>query len=451
MADRLLTKTNLLSLALLAAVMHAAAGMMRYLLPMDQFTESMMDLPLMAAAVFFLLYLLRRDGLPRPPAAQILLFLFLLWFSVSCLSASFRDDPLLGGDNTRPFLNALISCLLFFPLGCALSREKTPPVGKILLHACMLIWTAFIVYAVVCVFQGKNTRLPGGGYIAMVNDSLQINCNRNTTGSWEMLFFLGCFLLLLRCKSPALKAVYGLALAVHYTALILSNSRASVFSTLVCFGAITFIAVFRLLKKQPTFRRAALSLGCAALAAAAFYLLRGAVFRLYAADTGSATAGARALTEKNANNDITANRLLLWKAAVEGVFSSAPRALLGVTPRGVPRMITLFSGLYDNTCYSHNQILEIACAAGLPAMCLMLCWFALILRDTARILINKNGQTLLKCLSMVMLTLATVNMVEAYLIFYDFPGGYVFFFLCGLIHGAAKRGRTPGASSAPGP
>ena len=51
MADRLLTKTNLLSLALLAAVMHAAAGMMRYLLPMDQFTESMMDLPLMAAAV----------------------------------------------------------------------------------------------------------------------------------------------------------------------------------------------------------------------------------------------------------------------------------------------------------------------------------------------------------------------------------------------------------------
>ena len=451
MADRLLTKKNMLSLALLAAVFHAAAGMMRYLLPMDQFTENMLDLPLMAAAVFFLLYLLRRDDLPRPRAAQILLFLFLLWFAVSCVSASFRDDPLLGGDNTRPFLNALISCLLLFPLGCALSREKTPPVGKILLHFCMLVWTAFIVYAVICVFQGKITRLPGGGYIAMVNDSLQLNCNRNTTGSWEMLFFLGSFLLILRCKSPALKAVYGLAMIVHYTALILSNSRASVFSTLVCFAVITFIAVFRLLKKQPAYRRVLFPLGCALLAAAAFYLLRGAVFRLYTAGSGITTAGARALTEMNTHNDITNSRLPIWQAAVEGIFSSAPRALLGVTPRGVPRMVTLFSGRFNNTCYSHNQILEIACAAGLPAMCLMLCWFALILRDTARILIKRNERPLLKCLSMVMLTLAAVNMVEAYLIFYDFLGGYVFFFLCGLIHGAAKRGITPGASSAPGP
>ena len=439
--DRILTKKNLLTLGMLAAVMHAAIGMLRYFLPTGILFERLMDVPLLLAAVFSVLYLLRRDAFPRPRPAQMLLLLFLGWLAVSCLSVSFRRDPALGGDSSGPFLNAAVSCLLLFPLGCALGREKAPAAGKALLHACMLIWTAFILYALAAVFQGKTVRLPGGGYIAMVKDSLQLNCNRNTTGAWAMVFFLAAFLMVLWCRQSALKAVYGAALAVHYAALILSNSRASIYAALPGFAALTFIGAFRLLRKQPARRRALLCLGLAAAAAAAFYLLREPVFRLYAVCSGKkAGTGAREVTQA-VGNEITSGRLNIWQYTVQGIFSSVPRALLGVTPRGVPRLITLVSGKFGKTFYSHNQVLEIAAATGLPGMGLMLAWFALILRDMLRILFRRGGRALALSLSAVVLALALANTMEACLIFYDYLGGYVFFFLCGMIHGAAGRGK----------
>lgn len=441
MTDRILTKKNLLILGILAGILYAALGMMRYLLPLSSLTRTLMKLPLMLTAVFFLLYLLRHNVFPRPGGAQTLLFLFLGWLAVSCLSASFRQDPATAGDNSAPFLNAAVSCLLLFPLGCALGGEKAPAAGKALLHACMLIWTAFIVYALAVVFQGRYARLPSGGYIAMVSESLQLNCNRNTTGAWEMLFFLVSFLMILRCRHPALKAVYGAALAVHYTALILSNSRASIFAALPGLAALTFIGAFRLLNKQPVRRRALLSLALAAAAAAVFYLLREPVFRLYTACAKTTvTDGARGLTQ-TAYGGVTAGRLEIWKYTVQGIFSSVPRAVLGVGPRGVPRLITLISGQFSNLFYSHNQVLEIAAATGIPGMGLMLAWFALILRDMIRIPFIRGGRALPLCLCALILVLALANTVEACLIFYDFPVGYAFFFLCGAVHGAAERGK----------
>ncbi|MBO4925594.1 MAG: O-antigen ligase family protein [Clostridia bacterium] len=439
MTDRILTKKNLLTLGMLAAVMHAALGMLRYFFPASTLLERLMDVPLMLTAVFSVLYMLRRDAFPRPRPAQTLLLLFLGWLALSCLSVSFRQDPALGGDNTRPFVNAAVSCLLLFPLGCAAGEGKAPSPGKALLHACMLIWTAFILWALAVVFQGKIYRLPGGGYIAMVNDSLQLNCNRNTTGAWEMLFFLVSFLMILRCRRPAVKAVYGAALAIHYAALILSNSRTSIYAALPGLAALTFIGAFRLLKNQPFPRRALLSLALAAAAAAAFYLLREPVFRLYTACAKTtATDGARELTQTT-GREMTGERLPVWKYTLQGIFSSVPRALLGVGPRGVPRLITLISGQYKNLYYSHNQVLEIAAAAGIPGVVLMLAWFALILRDMFRILFRRGGRALPLCLCALILVLALANMMEAYLIFYDYLGGYVFFFLCGAVHGAADR------------
>ena len=163
------------------------------------------------------------------------------------MSVTFNNDWV--NYNSYPMLNTAISMFLAFPLGYVLIREKQNKTGAILLHTLLICWTIFIAYVLIRIFRGETIPTPNGGIIRMTG-SLEINCNRNITGAWEMLAFLVCCFLTFRCKLLPFRIFYGLSSVIHFIALALSNSRVCILSALAGLAAMEGILVYIQLDKR---------------------------------------------------------------------------------------------------------------------------------------------------------------------------------------------------------
>lgn len=451
---RLFQKKTILNLGLIAAALHVLLGTLLYFFDLQTlWTVDYVVLGLLgtSAVVYFAL-----DQTPiRLQKPQMLLIAFLIWYLFSCLSmtTTYHNDWV--NYNREPMLNVFVALLLVFPLGYNAAREKRLPLGKILLYLAVLLWTAFIVWALAGVFQNRALPTANGGAIMMQNNALYLNCNPNTTGVLEMLFFLLCCFLALRARRVWQKTVFALCAPIHYAALVLSNSRTSVYASLIGFMLLAGITVCLLLKKSKKVVRLSAALAAALIAGAAFHLLRDQVYALYnacvqaasgvqAAADQAAAAPAQAAARDflgNVNNPLT-GRLTIWRGAWQGITSSPRSFFFGVTPPSVTSMISQATKSHREM-YTHNQFLEIAAASGIPALFLFLAWFALICKDAYRLIfVNKDRSALLGIPALI-LTLVLANLTEATLLYYHFLSGYVFFFLCGYLHGAVNDPLQP--------
>lgn len=445
MIDRILTRKNLLILAVFAAIMHTATSVLQYFLNFSSVSYALFDAPILLLAVCFLVYVGRNQTPFRFQNAQTLLVLFFIWLLISCLSMSIANNNDWTSYNSEVILNTAVAVLLCFSLGFVLAREKKPALCKWLLHAALIGWSLFILWVLMAVYQGSEIALPNGGYIFTREDSaLLLNCNPNTTGAWEMLAFLGCWCMVLCCKKTGMKILYGCLSVLHYMALILSCSRACIYASLAGFIALAGIAAYLILKRLSFPRRIAIALAVGLAAGAAFFFLQGSVFRLL--PTVSSEAGAEAsqntqtfLESKNSKIASTVSvRLDIWKCALEGVSNTFRSFLFGYTPRSVPDVITQISQGRYTDYYSHNQFVEIAASMGVPGLILFLAWLFLIVKDMFILVFRKKDASFLLGIPVIILMLLLANMVEAILVFYHFPNGYIFFFLCGILHGAAN-------------
>ena len=448
MIDRILTKKNLIILGIIAVVMRAAAGVLPWFLPFTSLMLELFDIPLYLLIACTIVYVGKQNTPVRFQTAQMLLILFFVWTILGCLSMSVAYNNDWVHYNADPLYNVFFSCMVFFPLGYVLIREKPAAVGKGILHFCLLAWTAFILVVLIVVSQGKTLDLSewknidgAQGQICFYKNSLILNCNRNHTGAWEMVFFLLCCFMVLGCRHPAWKAVYGVAAAIHYVALILSNSRASVYSAMAGWIVMAGIGAYLSLKKQKERNRILIAIAAAAAAGLVFYLLNGVVHQLFTTK-GRGLAGTvtntMTGTAAKAKTDITSGRVKIWKASLNGIFSSVRSFFFGFTTNTVPDMIGQFGTNPNNVSYTHNEFLEIAAGYGVPALCIFLVWLFFIVRDAFRLFFVQKNKTCLLGIPVIIFVLLLANMFEAHLIFLNHFSGYVFFFLCGILHGAAN-------------
>ena len=434
MTDRILTKKNLLVFGVFAVLLRAAVALLPWFLPLSQRMITLSDVPILILTVCTIVYVGRRKTPIRFQNAQVLLILFFAWTILACLSMSVTYDNDWVHHNSDPLLNAFVSCMVIFPLGYVLIREKPAAVGRGLFHAFILGWTAFMLIVLIVVAQGKTLSLGmdygnSDGLIRLYENGLELNCNRNHTGAWEMSFFLLSCFMVLRCRRPALKAIYSAAAAVHYVALILSNSRAAIFSVLLGWIALVGIGVFLRLGGQKRSRRLLIALAAAAVAGAAFFLLRSAVYSLFMQEGRGLTNGA---------DEFTSGRTDLWESALKGIVSSVRSFLFGFTPKSVPDMIAQTSNGRWPASYSHNEFLEIAAGIGVPGLCIFAGWLFLLVRDTYRLFFVQKDRSFRLVLPVIVFVLLLANMAEAHLLFYNHLSGYVFFLLSGMLHGTAN-------------
>ena len=450
---RVFQKKNLMTLAFLAAALHALLGTMMYFFQVAPlWTMDYALLGVLTAAV--VIYAALQPAAPRPDTAQWLLIGYILWYVVCCLAMGIKYNNDWVSYNIEPLLNTAVSLLVLFPLGCAVSRDGWVKTGKLLMAFIMLAWSAFMVFVLIRVFRGGVILTPNGGAILMRAGSLSLNCNRNTTGAIELVFLLGCCYAACRAKRVVWKALFGFSALVHCIALILSNSRTTVFAALPALGGSAGIMVYLALKNKKITTRLVIALLAGLAVAGAFYSLRGPVFSLYnasassaqqtqtaeeAADSTAETAASGRARDLLTNGEINlTGRLPIWKATLGGITSSFRTFIFGVTPPSVPSMIDQVRGTNHNY-YSHNQFLEVAAATGVPGLCIFLVWLAIIGKDMFRLFFRQKERSMLLILPVLILSLLLANMTEATLMYYHFLEGYAFFFLCGILHGAVNE------------
>ncbi len=455
MTEKILNKRNVISLGFFALVFHIMTMALTYFTNTGVFM--IVDYVILGLTTALSLLFLAKKQIPiRFQPAQILLILFMFWFIISCISMGVQYDNDWVNHNAFPMLNTAISMFLAFPLGYVWIREKNgtnrldpsvpnrPSVPLVLIHILLLGVTVFIGYVLINIFQGNKIPTPNGGKIYM-RTGLWLNCHYNITGAWELVFFLGCCYMAVRSKALSLKIVYALAAVIHYTALSLSNSRTSILTTLLGFMAMAGIVTYlRLTGKQTPASRARnrqrllYALGAAVIAGAAFYFLSGAVFKLYNSLTHS-SAAARATAAQVANNLTFTGRTKIWKATIEGIFTSFRMAMFGVTPMSTADMINQMTTQPSSFAHAHNQFLQIAAANGLPALCLFLGWLFIIGKDLYKLYFVQKDRTAFLLIPVIILVLLLSNMLEAFLVYGYEINGFAFFLLCGLLHGRVNE------------
>ena len=435
MTERILNRKNLLSLGLFAVLFHAVITFLPYFF--DGFGWIyIVDYIILGITGFAAIVYLAKGQYPiRFQPAQVLLLLFVAWYIVSCLSMTIKYGNDWVTHNNAGLLNIAVSSLLAFPLGYVMIREGKQSFGKILLHILLISWTLFIAFVLIYIFQGKTITTFNNGLIRIKSKALQLNCNQNTTGAWEMLFFLGCCFMTLWCRKLPLKIIYSIASIIHFSALILSNCRAGFLASLFGFMAITGIAVYLWLDKNKKKHKLLIAMAAAVAAGVVYYFLSQLVFILYNLLTGAKSSGRTFVAQEKTFS----GREEVWQYAIAGIFSSFRAAVFGFTPASVPEVIAQMSNDTLEAMYTHNQFLEIAAGIGIPGLCIFLVWFYMIVRDSYKLFFVQKDRTLFLIIPVLIISLMLANMMEATLVFYDYINHYVFFLLCGLVYGKVNE------------
>ena len=292
-----------------------------------------------------------------------------------------------------------------------------------------------MIYVLVMLFQGKSIELPNGGWIVMRDkDSLYMNCNRNLTGAWELIFFFGCFYMLLKVRRMPWKVVYAAATVVHYVTLVLSNSRTSFLSAMIGFALMIGIMMNSRFKDVTTKKRLVLTGTVIVGAALLFYLLRNPTFQTYwkIAFPGE-DFSVRDMAEQY-RGDVLNGRSRLWQLTFKAAFSSWRQVIFGVTPVSLGNLLEQF-GAGAGT-YTHNEILEILVASGIVGLAICVAWFVFMLKDMWIMFVKRKERSLDLCVPVMILCFLLANMFEATLLYYPrLTTGYVFFMLCGMLEG----------------
>ena len=447
--EKLLGKKNLLNFSLIVLFYHVSMTIIpwfEFIFPM--YIADYILLGLTAAG--WILHFAQRETRTRPKPIMIILIAFMIWLVISCVVMTIRYDNDWVSYNfapsasspVSPGLNAAVSLLFVFPLGIALAKEKEKPkVTSVLIHAFLLIWTAWITIVLITVFTGNTLHTTSGGTIGMVNNKLRLNGHYNIAGSWEMTFFLLCCFMAIQSKSRAWKCIYIAATLIHFVALMLTNSRASIYAAWPGFVAMMGIVAFLKTYKLKTQRRLLWALAAAALAAAAYYVLRNGVYALYGACSHREDISARRFFDYDGNTLFT-TRETIWKYTIKGLFSDPYITIFGVTPKSTRELFVQASNGTLSDSYTHNQFLEIAAAIGLPGLALFLSWGGFIARDTWRMYFTEKRWTILLCLPVIFVALLAANMMEAHLLFCEHMNGYIFFLLGGMIYGFMSTSST---------
>ncbi len=363
---------------------------------------------------------------------QGLLFIYLGWYVISCLIMTVKHHGDWVSYNNGVLLDTLICVAICYPIGMALAKGEGRKVFLGISHGLLLAWAVVMIITLIVVFQGNMLHLPNGKSFRMQNGSLLLSCNRNTTGLWSMVFFVGSVCMILHCKGALWKGIYIISSVVNYFVLALSGSRTSQLSTaLAILGIVGITLWLKLPVRIKAFNRLLIA-GCAGLlSAAVVWILRSPVFWLLHVTTGGEqTAEARDFM----NNGLRflGERLEVWDYFLKGWTSSVQVFLTGVTPASCTSLISEMSdGQFS--MYTHNQFLEIGVDTGLIGLGIFGFWFIRVIIQCWKLYFKEKNKTYRLLIPWFIALLMAGNMFEATLLFYRFMTAYIFFILCGMM------------------
>ena len=221
-------------------------------------------------------------------------------------------------------------------------------------------------------------------------------------------------------------------LVMHYIVLVLSNSRGA-FVGFICAAGVMAGACFFYCTCSSVKKRVVLSCVISAVAFCGFLALRSVVIFSFDTIRTIVSEGETAIpsAERDLELSYLSGRGDIWECALKAMISDVKTFFFGVTQGNVNETIGVMSnGRF--VMYTHNQILEVGLAIGVPGMLLFVGWLMLIARDCWEISFKKNSLSIInRLIPFVVLYLVLSNMVEAIIFFKGRFTECIFMVVCG--------------------
>lgn len=360
----------------------------------------------------------------------LLILLFLLMCTGALMTE--RADPGSFRENLGCLFDVAVSCFVLFPLGFISGRRGDYRFLQNLIDLLTAVYAVLLLCGLCGVYTGREVSLTGAA-VFVYKGQLYLGCNPNTTGMICALFMMNGLYRLLSGGRIA-RIIYILVEILLYTGLALSNSRGGAIAAAVGFGAFTGLCVWlRWNKNGKRNRKLLLTAMCAFLAGAALWYGRVLIqMTLPAEKTADGIAMEVRQLIAQGGAKYGSGRLKLWMTILKDVLPEHKALLL----RGCgPYSISEILAEYGFRLYTHNQILELTMAYGLPSSLTFLIWLGLTARQSWRVGAAPAGQVSLsrRVLPLMLLLSIVNNMFEATLLFYRYITGSLFFLVAGYV------------------
>ena len=411
----------------------------------------------LAAAAVVYLFAARRPGFGTWPekkrwlkgfcSYEQLYILYVFFWYIVCV---IMRDIFVGGSwfkSNDPWMFITgVMAFLMVPMARYTSFHDTRKTIELLLHPIIIPFALFTAYNLWRYFSGNMLIFPSGHHVFFENRFTisYSNMHRNFLGRQNMVM-LAFSLYMLLTQKPALKVVYALCFPVFFFCLILTNSRTSWYTAALILVCAAFFLCWNALDNKKAVLRLAVGLLAAALVVAACHWLRGETFvwldraqtRVGYVDplpadpapAAQAAAASRArpvytlqslshtearpdeaptpalLSEEQQasaasqarpfydNISTIGNRLPLYRAAFQAMFSRKYQFLFGVTPMAVEACLKQYDGVLKDFNYghAHNFFLQMGVAYGFPTMLATIAFaVSLLIRGVRLFFINRK-------------------------------------------------------------
>jgi len=393
-----------------------------------------------------------------------------VWSFVACFLSVAEGRASLSG-NVRYLYYMAVSLIVIFPLGYHLGRGRRMELLHAAFDLCYAVFLLYVLYVYYRFLRGDFffTTL-GGNEFNYYIPRIRFGLNQNNTAAYSAFFLLGGFYRFRALRSGWKKALLVLSEVVFFTVFAYSESRASIIAMAVAMGAMGGGAVYQRRKKGGV-ATVLLSLLCAAAAAAltvgliygalhVLHVLQAAILRAgtlpaaAAAESAASAAGNTAegaagdAAESAAANNLEARgltggnaatlgeRKTVWLAVIRDILRDRHLLVHGCSQASVSGEVFALVGQRYNT---HNQLLEVLLAYGLPALALFCVWLVWLAGKSLSLGLNRSeagdpGWML----PPILLLLIVNNMAETMLVARIHFVGFLFFLLAGYTGGLAE-------------
>lgn len=357
--------------------------------------------------------------------------LFLLFFVSTILMG--RANPGAFQTNRDHLYDSSISFFVIFPLGYWLGFRKDDRLLCAVIDMLTLLYTGFLALGLLSLYA--NIRFPFMPEEIYIWDGrLYLDAHPNYTGMMCATLMMAGLYRILRGRKWV-KLPYLAAEVILTVGLLLTDSRASMVAVVVAFGALIALCVWKWFGKNKSTGKMIW------ICAATLIVSMGVLWFLR--KLGPVIGGSDFQIRKLFGDSLGAGngRVDLWWAIVTDILPHNKALFLhGCSPSNIWSVLSALAGTVEKFGYAintHNQILEVGMAYGVPAMGVFLVWLGMLARccwamGTAPF---REVSFAERIIPLMLLLLVTNNMFETTLLFYRYATGSLFFLAAGHVCG----------------
>ena len=414
---------------------------------------------LIAVIVYLLLSRIRFKGtwlriksiLKGSMSREMILLICLFVYSVYCFHIQSKSYTNIFKNADLYLFDLAVCIFIFFLLPILLGTKKAKVYVDILLHAIMLISTAFIVWALWNLLHLHLVSLPNGLQVGMTGSySFYPGVNQNIGAAiGTTMILISMYMIATHCWP--FKVAYGIALLVHLFATLLTNSRGNYVALLCALPLFIFMLVWLSAHKLSTAKRILFSCVAAGVTFVAVWQLRHFVFWLFERITHLSEYLNIDMTDSDVIREVSVDpaRLKIWRSSASRMVSSGKLFFfgtpLGLIPQGIQESMEAIYGSGSLFAHAHNIILQTGLVAGVPGMLLFLGFLWTMLFPCVKIGIGTKESQVSGAyvLPIAVLCMLIVNMFEPFLMFYISVMACLFFLFCGYIVAISREVLEP--------